>query len=484
VPSRRIKKRRRPIPSTLVVQLVEHVALQAHADGEIIASFGGHAVSLGRFSAAAAARARNLHIGLPIATFASRRRRSDREIIRLVQRLAQHGLVEYHLRASPDGDDQVVIEPQTPDYWPRLPALRSADVLALSRFAYTRRRGNDMVLETPLGGAIFRIVDPTIATALAALSTSQKIRQLRRRRAFPGTVLLALLIDCRILFKLEGANSIGARSDEGDNNLVLWDFHDLVFHARSTIGRHANPLGASFPYASTVPPLPAVRPRWSGRKIDLRKFATAWPQAPMPLAKLLRRRRSTRHFDGTRPVVLAELARFLGGAARVIARSTGRIGFAGSERLVTYTRRPYPSAGGAYELELYLAVDKCEGLPRGFYHYDADAHALVRIGVAINEVEAQLREAGYAMGVSALPPILITLAARFGRMSWKYSSAAYALVLKDTGVLTQTLYLMAAELGLGGCAIGQTNIDRFARMTGLEFYAEGPVGQFALGRGK
>ena len=68
-------------------------------------------------------------------------------------------------------------------------------------------------------------------------------------------------------------------------------------------------------------------------------------------------------------------------------------------------------------------------------------------------------------------------------MSWKYSSIAYSLILKDTGVLMQTLYLMAADMGLGGCAIGTTNIDLFAKMTGLDFHAEGPVGQFALGRG-
>jgi hypothetical protein len=42
---------------------------------------------------------------------------------------------------------------------------------------------------------------------------------------------------------------------------------------------------------------------------------------------------------------------------------------------------------------------------------------------------------------------------------------------------------MATDLGLGGCAIGTTNIDLFAKMTGLDFHVEGPVGQFALGRG-
>jgi SagB-type dehydrogenase family enzyme len=78
--------------------------------------------------------------------------------------------------------------------------------------------------------------------------------------------------------------------------------------------------------------------------------------------------------------------------------------------------------------------------------------------------------------------VLITIAARFGRTAWKYSSLAYALILKDVGVLMQTLYLMATDMNLGGCAIGSVNIDLFAKMTGIEFYIEGPVGQFAIGR--
>jgi len=78
--------------------------------------------------------------------------------------------------------------------------------------------------------------------------------------------------------------------------------------------------------------------------------------------------------------------------------------------------------------------------------------------------------------------ILITIAARFSRVSWKYSSIAYSLILKDVGVLIQTLYMMATDMGLGGCAIGTSNIDLFAKMTGIDFHVEGPVGQFALGR--
>lgn len=42
---------------------------------------------------------------------------------------------------------------------------------------------------------------------------------------------------------------------------------------------------------------------------------------------------------------------------------------------------------------------------------------------------------------------------------------------------------MATDMCLGGCAVGITNIDLFAKMTGIAFHIEGPVGQFVLGRG-
>jgi SagB-type dehydrogenase family enzyme len=107
----------------------------------------------------------------------------------------------------------------------------------------------------------------------------------------------------------------------------------------------------------------------------------------------------------------------------------------------------------------------------------------VPIEVRSSEFDAMLMRAVFAMGAPAAPQILITIAARFGRVSWKHSSIAYALILKDVGVLMQAFYLMATDMELGGCAIGIANIDLFAKMTGIEFHVEGPVGQFAIGRG-
>jgi SagB-type dehydrogenase family enzyme len=476
-----IKTGRRSAP-TVSARLSGHVALEPQANGKINACFGGYSLGLGTFSAAAVDRAQQLRIGLPLASFVSGGRNVDKEIDLLVRRLARHGLLEYCLRRSRTNEDDIVIEPQVADYWPGTPQLGNADVVVLSRFAYMRRRGNEMVLESPRAGALFKICNPKIATTIATLSRAQQIRQFRRQDGFPGLEFLGLLMDCQMLFKVDTARDSGLRPAEGDHSLVLWDFHDLLFHTRSTEGRQANPLGGVYAYADVMPPLPAVRPRWPGKQIDLCKFVAAH-QALSPFAKLLHERHSTRSFDDQRPITLAELSRFLDNSARVLSRWTSGADHGDAGPLVTYAVRPYPSAGASYELELYLAIDKCEGLASGFYHYDAGAHTLVLIGERTPEFEALLTGAKFAMDAPALPQILITIAARFGRISWKYSSLAYALILKDVGVLTQTLYLMAADIGLGGCAIGSTNIDLFAKMTGIEFHVEGPVGQFALGRG-
>ncbi len=475
------KTGRRTAPPVISARLGGHITLEAKADGGIVARFNGYSVGLGTFSSGAAERARELRTGLALASF-STGRAADKEVDLLVRRLAQAGLLEYRFGQPRTDKDQVVIEPQVADYWPRTPKLGNRDVIALSRFAYLRRRGNEMVLESPRAGALFRICNPKIAATLASLSTPQKISALRREPGFPGLELLALLVDCQILFKLETAKGDGLRASEGDDNLVLWDFHDLLFHTRSTEGRQANPLGGLYPYAGLMPPPPAVRPRWPGKAIDLGKVSVTPSETPSTFAKVLHERHSTREFDDTHPITLAELARFLDGTARIRSKWKSSVDMDGGGPEVSYAARPYPSGGSAYELELYLAVANCEGLPRGFYHYDADLHALVPIGVRAQELDAQLVAAEFAMGASAAPQILITIAARFGRVSWKYSSVAYSLIMKDAGVLIQTLYLMATDMGLGGCAVGTNNIDLFAKMTGLEFHVEGPVSQFALGR--
>jgi SagB-type dehydrogenase family enzyme len=473
------KQGRKIAPPVIAARLSDHVTLEEQADGNVVARFEGYAQGLGKFTPVTLKRLPELRAGLPLASMA-RGRVGDKEINLLVQRLARSGLLEYRLGPARGGRDSVVIEPQVADYSPQISKIGNTDTIALSRFAYLRRRGTEMVLESPRAGAVFRITDPKIAAALVTLSTPQKISRYRKERGFPGLEFLGLLMDCQILFKLGDGDTGGLRPSEGDPNLVLWDFHDLLFHTHSTEGRQANPIGGLYSYSDLMAPLPAVRPAWPGKTVDLDGAATP----PLsPFATLLDARHSVRDFDNGKPITLGELARLLQTAARVRAKWTAPSDMGEEGPEVSYASRPYPSGGAAYELELYLAVNQCEGLARGFYHYDAERHALTPIEVHPQDLDAQLSDAEFAIGASGAPHVLIVIAARFGRVSWKYSSVAYSLILKDVGVLTQTLYLAATDMGLGGCAIGTNNIDRFARMTGLEYSTEGPVGLFALGRG-
>ncbi len=454
-------------PGALAVKLNGRATLEARATGEIVAYAQGYPASLGAFGDDAAGWIKKLSAGLPTAAVEA----GDKVLKLLIGRLATRGLLEFQLGAS--SEELVVIEPQVADYWPQTPALRDADRLVLSRFAFMRRRGVDMILESPRAGALFRLRDPNIASLLALLATPRQIKELRRHEHFPGVTLLALLLHGELLIKSDFAEGTALRRDEGDEQLVLWDFHDLLFHARSTEGRHANPIGGAYPHVGAIAPLPAVRPSWGGKKIELPE-----PQALSAFAELLRRRRSARSFDDGRPITLQELSTFLDRSARVLSRWSDPSADDGG-----HTSRPYPTAGAAYELELYLAVVTCEGLERGFYHYDAGAHGLAAIPTQESDFEALIAQAAQAMGVAAPPQILIVVAARFGRISWKYSAIAYSLIAKDVGALSQTLYLAATDMGLGGCAIGISNVELFARITGIAFHVEGVVGQFALGRG-
>jgi SagB-type dehydrogenase family enzyme len=77
--------------------------------------------------------------------------------------------------------------------------------------------------------------------------------------------------------------------------------------------------------------------------------------------------------------------------------------------------------------------------------------------------------------------VLFILTAPFERLSWKYASIAYALILKHVGVVYQTMYLAATAMGLAPCAIGGGDSDLFAHAARTDCYAETSVGEFLLG---
>jgi SagB-type dehydrogenase family enzyme len=77
--------------------------------------------------------------------------------------------------------------------------------------------------------------------------------------------------------------------------------------------------------------------------------------------------------------------------------------------------------------------------------------------------------------------VLITLTSRFQRLSWKYRAIAYATTLRHTGVLYQTMYLVATAMGLAPCGLGNGSADLSVRALRLDYLTESSVGDFLLG---
>lgn len=115
-------------------------------------------------------------------------------------------------------------------------------------------------------------------------------------------------------------------------------------------------------------------------------------------------------------------------------------------------KRTSPSGGGMHPVEAYPIVRRVEGIEPGIYHYRSSDHALELIEPLTEDGAGSLAvSAVCGQAYLASAHVSIVLTARFDRLHWKYEKhqKAYASVLVDAGHLSQTLYLVAAELGLG-----------------------------------
>ena len=108
--------------------------------------------------------------------------------------------------------------------------------------------------------------------------------------------------------------------------------------------------------------------------------------------------------------------------------------------------RPYPGGGACYELELYVTVGRCEGIAPAVYHYDPLGHRLELVNSDRAVVDELLDSAGQIAVMDVPPPVLITMTARFRRLTWKYEGMAYAVALMNVGVLIQSLYLVCTAM--------------------------------------
>jgi SagB-type dehydrogenase family enzyme len=353
----------------------------------------------------------------------------------------------------------------------------------LSRFAYTRRLGSEMSLESPLSHARILLHDWRAAGLVSLLGQPQRAESLSEQLpSLPAEVieaLLALLLNAQMLCELDDR---GVSSEDETPALQTWEFHDLLFHARSRAGRHDSPTGGTYRFGGRLDPPPLFAPRRSGAAIDLyRPDRDRLEREDPPFAWVHEARRSVREYSEA-PISDRQLGEFLYRVGRLADYREAEVPTPGGPVRMAYGPRPYPAGGALYELELYAAIQACENLSPGLYSYNPEQHQLEPVSGQTPSTEQLLRDAGRGTGIPwERLQVLLIITARFQRIAWKYESIAYSLILKHVGVLFQTMYLVATAMGLAPCAIGCGDADLFARAAGIDYYAETSVGEFLLG---
>lgn len=337
----------------------------------------------------------------------------------------------------------------------------------LSRFACLRREDPRLVVEAPTSHARVVLHDTRAAALLLELSSARTLAELTERAA-----TLPLKVADLLLGMLLDAKAVQVAGEE-DAALSLWGPEDLAFHGHSRLGRLPSPYGATYRFEQRMEPLPLLKPRMSEAVVPLpRPDLERLAREDSTFTEVLERRRSLRAY-GEPPISVEQLGELLYRAARtrrVLSTDHGELG-----------ERPYPGGGALYELELYLVVDRCNGLKSGLYQYRSGHHELCALTPRTPQVEQLLEGAWHTLAREGRPQVLFVITARFPRVFWKYEAMGYALILKNVGVLFQTLYLAATAMDLAPCALGGGDSELFARASGIPSLLEGAVGEFALG---
>ncbi|NDJ53227.1 MAG: SagB/ThcOx family dehydrogenase [Chloroflexi bacterium] len=357
----------------------------------------------------------------------------------------------------------------------------------LSRFAVIRRDGETLSLTTPLSAAALDLLQPSCLAAIGQFQSAVSLDDLIQSETThlakdTLTTLMQFLLTAQALSLVID----GQPQEDQDRYLRQWDAHNLYFHSQTRLGRAHDVYGMSYRFLGEIEQAPVFKDKVPEATNIIPLYIPNLDDAvkeDRPFADVVESRQS-RPQHAESPITIEQVGEFLYRSAR--SRHTFSFDVEANSVIETvyHSNRPYPNGGASYEIELYLSVSACQGLEPGFYHYQPEQHYLVHLSGITHDVRAilwQAQRAWLPQDDGSLPQVLITYGARFARINWKYQSIAYALTLKNVGVLMQTMSLVAEALGLAGCPIGGGNADVFAHAIGADYSEESSVGEFLLG---
>lgn len=298
--------------------------------------------------------------------------------------------------------------------------------------------------------------------------------------------VLAGLVDRDVLLSDDDTPSARAlREGEARLEAVGWHPDAALYHAASqwqgVVGeegrrRHDDDAHRERlqQHAAAVGPLPTHA--W--RRDDALSCTALPPEALADaFGATLRSRRTTRHFRTDIPLPLADFTRVL----------YGTFGTLGAETLapgMVALRRTSASGGGLHPIDAYPLVIDVEGLVAGVYHYESATHALALLQ-PLTRAQARAQASALTIGQDyfAEAHALVFHVARLDRHHWKYRRhpKAYKAVLLDSGHLSQTFYLLAADRGLGAFYTAAINDVDVATLLKLRPQQEIAIGANGVG---
>ena len=196
-----------------------------------------------------------------------------------------------------------------------------------------------------------------------------------------------------------------------------------------------------------------------------------------PLYRTLTARRTTRAFDPATPMALEDLD-------TVLRYVFGCHGNGQTMMEVACIKRTSPSGGALHPIEAYPIISNVAGIDPGVYQYCVRDHSLALLS-ALEPFEARRMSTNFMCGQSyfGAAHVSIILTARFYRNYWKYRrhQKAYGAILMDAAHLTQTLYLVSTDLGLGAFVSIAINARDIEERLGFDGITEGVIAMAGCG---
>lgn len=210
-------------------------------------------------------------------------------------------------------------------------------------------------------------------------------------------------------------------------------------------------------------------------------------QLPVPqslkkisLPQVLQERASAENFS-SKPLALSDLGSLLYWSAGLIHRSA-IVNLSEAARRKNLVRRPHPSGGGRFPIELYAVLFRGQDVDPGAYHYNVVRHCLERLPKASLATIATAF-AGHTELISDAPAVIF-LSFVSHRTIPKYGSLGLKLGLLEGGHIGQNLYLVGTALGLAVLATGTVDYEIAHYELGLDGEEETLFYQFLMGYSK